>query len=303
MQSYAKATTEALQVLKVGRNRTNRKAFARALRSGRHRKPFPTFFFSSPPDHVYFFSVPGMWRLGVKVVGMRRAALSSVKLCAPLTALRSSTAAAPSVPRWQSMAVVSSSRRGFATSQIVIPRAGESIVDGQLAKVMKKVGDRVAVDEVVAKLETEKVMIDVTSNTSGVVTEVKAKEGDTILIDAPLYIVDSDVAGAAPAASKSPATPAAPPAPAPPAAATTVAAAAPAASSSSAAHHSSAPHRQPMIRFTHGVRPQQQHHAGSASHSAAAEAPSAPRASYVAPNGTKIVFMDEGFYGNPFQVC
>lgn len=190
--------------------------------------------------------------------------------------------------------------RSFATTPILIPRAGESIVDGQLAKVMKKVGDRVAVDEVVATLETEKVTIEVHSTANGVVKAVNAKEGDTILIGAPLYIVDTDGAGA-PAAAPAAATPSAPAAPAAaaPAAPAPSPSAAPLSSHSASSSSSSShpPARQPMIRFTHGVRPQQSAH--SASHAEAA--PSPPRAPYVAPNGTKIVFMEEGFYGNPFH--
>ncbi|KAM1807770.1 hypothetical protein ACFX15_029844 [Malus domestica] len=62
----------------------------------------------------------------------------------------------------------------------VVPFMGESITDGTLAKFLKKPGDRVAVDEPIAQVETDKVTIDVASPESGVIQKFVANEGDTV---------------------------------------------------------------------------------------------------------------------------
>ncbi|KAJ9170062.1 hypothetical protein P3X46_018197 [Hevea brasiliensis] len=62
----------------------------------------------------------------------------------------------------------------------VVPFMGESITDGTLAKFLKKPGDRVEVDELIAQIETDKVTIDVASPEAGVIQKLVAKEGETV---------------------------------------------------------------------------------------------------------------------------
>ncbi|XP_068302848.1 dihydrolipoyllysine-residue succinyltransferase component of 2-oxoglutarate dehydrogenase complex 1, mitochondrial-like isoform X1 [Pyrus communis] len=64
--------------------------------------------------------------------------------------------------------------------EAVVPFMGESITDGTLATFLKKPGDRVAVDEPIAQIETDKVTIDVVSPEAGVIKEFVAKEGETV---------------------------------------------------------------------------------------------------------------------------
>ncbi|KVI10321.1 2-oxoacid dehydrogenase acyltransferase, catalytic domain-containing protein [Cynara cardunculus var. scolymus] len=54
---------------------------------------------------------------------------------------------------------------------VVVPFMGESISDGTLATFLKKVGDRVEVDEPIAQVETDKVTIDVASPEAGIIQE------------------------------------------------------------------------------------------------------------------------------------
>lgn len=63
---------------------------------------------------------------------------------------------------------------------VVVPPLAESIEDGTLAKFLKRVGDRVNIDEPIAQIETDKVTIDVTSPESGVIVKLLANEGDTV---------------------------------------------------------------------------------------------------------------------------
>ncbi|CAA0821459.1 Dihydrolipoyllysine-residue succinyltransferase component of 2-oxoglutarate dehydrogenase complex 2-mitochondrial [Striga hermonthica] len=64
--------------------------------------------------------------------------------------------------------------------EAVVPFMGESITDGTLATFLKKPGDRVAVDEPIAQVETDKVTIDVNSPEAGVIQKFIANEGDTV---------------------------------------------------------------------------------------------------------------------------
>ncbi|KAM1373319.1 hypothetical protein ACFX2I_024034 [Malus domestica] len=77
------------------------------------------------------------------------------------------------------------SNRSFSSDsgdvvEAVVPFMGESITDGTLATFLKKPGDRVAVDEPIAQIETDKVTIDVVSPEAGVIKEFVAKEGETV---------------------------------------------------------------------------------------------------------------------------
>lgn len=78
---------------------------------------------------------------------------------------------------------------------------GDSITEGAIAAVLKQPGDAVAVDEVIAQIETDKVTIDVRAPVAGVVSEVLVKEGDTVNVGQPVFAVDES-ASAAPAKSK-----------------------------------------------------------------------------------------------------
>ena len=79
-------------------------------------------------------------------------------------------------------------RRGYAAARaepeqaIEVPSMGDSITEGSLASVMKSVGDEVAMDEVVAQIETDKVTVDVRAPSAGRVTDVRAKAGDTVTV-------------------------------------------------------------------------------------------------------------------------
>ena len=76
----------------------------------------------------------------------------------------------------------SSSSSAVEESTVVVPSMGDSITEGTISSVLKSVGDDVATDEVVAQIETDKVTIDVRAPTSGSVTRVDAKPGDTVSV-------------------------------------------------------------------------------------------------------------------------
>lgn len=73
--------------------------------------------------------------------------------------------------------------RQFATVQNV-PTMGDSISEGVVESYVKNIGDFVEADEVVARIETDKVTVDILSDHSGVITKLFAEEGDTVEVGA-----------------------------------------------------------------------------------------------------------------------
>ncbi|XP_020110738.1 dihydrolipoyllysine-residue succinyltransferase component of 2-oxoglutarate dehydrogenase complex 1, mitochondrial-like [Ananas comosus] len=109
--------------------------------------------------------------------------------------------------------------RSFASDggnrvEAVVPFMGESITDGTLATFLKKPGDRVAVDEPIAQIETDKVTIDVVSPEAGVIEKLTAKEGDTVTPGTKIAVISPSETHVSPSEEK--AEKAAPPPPPPP---------------------------------------------------------------------------------------
>eukprot|EP01056_Protomagalhaensia_sp_Gyna25_P003784 Protomagalhaensia_sp_Gyna_25__3783@NODE_33_length_6954_cov_98_369776_g23_i0_p3_GENE_NODE_33_length_6954_cov_98_369776_g23_i0NODE_33_length_6954_cov_98_369776_g23_i0_p3_ORF_typecomplete_len413_score85_942oxoacid_dh/PF00198_23/2_5e85Biotin_lipoyl/PF00364_22/3_1e17HlyD_D23/PF16576_5/0_96HlyD_D23/PF16576_5/0_043Biotin_lipoyl_2/PF13533_6/0_061Biotin_lipoyl_2/PF13533_6/0_027Biotin_lipoyl_2/PF13533_6/7e03HlyD_3/PF13437_6/28HlyD_3/PF13437_6/0_028HlyD_2/PF12700_7/6_6HlyD_2/PF12700_7/0_13HlyD_2/PF12700_7/ len=80
----------------------------------------------------------------------------------------------------------------FASVKINVPEMGESITEGTIQTVNKKLGDRVQVDEVIAVIETDKISVDVTSPIDGTLTGATAHEGDTVYVGDSVFEVDSE---------------------------------------------------------------------------------------------------------------
>jgi len=102
-------------------------------------------------------------------------------------------------------------------TEIRVPTLGESVTEATIGRWFKKAGEAVAVDEPLVELETDKVTIEVPAPSAGVLSEIAAKDGDTVAVGALLgQIKDGAAAAAAPPAAAKPA--AAPPPPSPAAA-------------------------------------------------------------------------------------
>ena len=83
-------------------------------------------------------------------------------------------------------------------AEIRVPTLGELVTEATIGKWFKKAGDVVAVDEPVVELETDKVTIEVPSPAAGVLTDVAAKDGETVAVGALLGAI-KEGAGAVPA--------------------------------------------------------------------------------------------------------
>jgi 2-oxoglutarate dehydrogenase E2 component (dihydrolipoamide succinyltransferase) len=82
--------------------------------------------------------------------------------------------------------------------EIKVPPVGESITEVTLSRWIKKDGDAVAMDEVIAELESDKATFELTAEKAGTLKTI-AKEGDTLAIGAAVASIDE---GGAPAPVK-----------------------------------------------------------------------------------------------------
>ena len=97
---------------------------------------------------------------------------------------------------------------------VKVPMLSESVSEGTLLEWKKKVGEAVARDEILIDIETDKVVLEVPSPQAGVLVEIVAQDGETVVADQVLARIDTAATAAAevPAAAPAEAAPAAAPA-------------------------------------------------------------------------------------------
>ena len=110
----------------------------------------------------------------------------------------------------------------MAIVEVKVPQLSESVSEATLLQWKKKVGDAVAVDEILIEVETDKVVLEVPAPSAGVIVELVQADGATVAAEQLIARIDTAAtAGATPPAAAAPvAAPAqaAVPAPAPAAA-------------------------------------------------------------------------------------
>ena len=97
-------------------------------------------------------------------------------------------------------------------ADIRVPTLGESVTEATIGKWFKRPGDAVAVDEPLVELETDKVTIEVPAPAAGVLSEIAAKDGETVAVGALLGQIKEGAGAAKAATAASAAKSAAPPA-------------------------------------------------------------------------------------------
>jgi pyruvate dehydrogenase E2 component (dihydrolipoyllysine-residue acetyltransferase) len=103
-------------------------------------------------------------------------------------------------------------------TDVVMPQMGESIAEGTIVRWIKKVGDKVDRDEPLFEISTDKVDAEIPSPAAGVISEIRAKEGETVPVNSVVAVIG---AAGEPAAAPKPETktvearPSEPPKPAP----------------------------------------------------------------------------------------
>jgi pyruvate dehydrogenase E2 component (dihydrolipoamide acetyltransferase) len=85
-----------------------------------------------------------------------------------------------------------------------LPALGENIEQGDLVRLMVKPGTAVSEGQAVMELETDKAVVEVPSSVSGVVKDVKVKEGDKIKVGQIIFTADGNGSSATVEAPKKP---------------------------------------------------------------------------------------------------
>ena len=110
------------------------------------------------------------------------------------------------------------------SESVNLPALGESVTEGTVTRWLKKVGDRVEVDEPLLEVSTDKVDTEIPSPVAGVIEAILVQEDETVEVGTALVTIGSGEAAAAPEAAApeaaapaeaAPAEPAAPAAEAP----------------------------------------------------------------------------------------
>ena len=76
--------------------------------------------------------------------------------------------------------------------EMLMPKMGESIMEGTVLKWLKKEGDKINEDESVLEVATDKVDTEIPSTCSGTLKKIIAKEGEIVKVGSPIAIIDSD---------------------------------------------------------------------------------------------------------------
>lgn len=73
-----------------------------------------------------------------------------------------------------------------------LPELGENISSATITKVLVKAGDKISVDQILFEIETDKATVEIPSEISGIVKEVKVKDGQTTKTGNVVLIVSSE---------------------------------------------------------------------------------------------------------------
>ncbi len=109
----------------------------------------------------------------------------------------------------------------MAIVEVKVPQLSESVAEATLLQWKKKVGEAVAVDEILIDIETDKVVLEVPAPSGGVLVELLQGDGATVAAEQVIARIDTDAAAsvsavpaAAPAGIAAPVTASPPAAPA-----------------------------------------------------------------------------------------
>ena len=85
--------------------------------------------------------------------------------------------------------------------EIKAPTYPESVQEGSLATWHKQVGESVKRDELIVDIETDKVVLEVVAPAAGILTEILKMEGDTVLGNEVIALIEESAAASAPSAA------------------------------------------------------------------------------------------------------
>ena len=98
----------------------------------------------------------------------------------------------------------------MAIVEVKVPQLSESVAEATMLQWKKKVGDAIAVDEILIEIETDKVVLEVPAPSAGVLVELVVADGGTVAAEQVIARIDTDGKAGAVAPAATAATVAAP---------------------------------------------------------------------------------------------
>src|ERR1700680_1570755 len=94
----------------------------------------------------------------------------------------------------------------MANTVVKMPQLGESVVEGTIGRWLKNPGDRVALDEPLVEIQTDKVNAEVPSPVAGILQQILLPEGTTAAVKSDMAIIGDEVPASvdAPVTAESP---------------------------------------------------------------------------------------------------
>ena len=95
----------------------------------------------------------------------------------------------------------------MAIVEVKVPQLSESVAEATMLQGKKKVGDAIAIDEILIEIETDKVVLEVPAPSAGVLVELVVADGGTVVSDQVIARIDTEgKAGATAPVAAAPAT-------------------------------------------------------------------------------------------------
>jgi 2-oxoglutarate dehydrogenase E2 component (dihydrolipoamide succinyltransferase) len=79
----------------------------------------------------------------------------------------------------------------MALKEMVMPKMGESVMEGTILNWLKKVGDKIEQDESVLEVATDKVDTDVPATFGGTLKEILAEKGKVVAVGSPIALIET----------------------------------------------------------------------------------------------------------------
>lgn len=86
----------------------------------------------------------------------------------------------------------------MALIEMVMPKMGESVMEGTILSWLKKEGETIGEDESLLEVATDKVDTEIPSTHAGVISKILANEGDVVQVGKPIAIIETAAEGETP---------------------------------------------------------------------------------------------------------